>query len=61
MDDLLFHSWKSGYLKYLKDMLKVLLIGILKISPKEWQLFRTEIQCMGNTFYIKDKRICIKQ
>ena len=32
----------------------------LKISPKKCQLFRTELQYMGNTIFIKERRVCLK-
>ena len=32
----------------------------LKISPKKCQLFRTELQYMGNTIFIKERRVCVK-
>ena len=32
----------------------------LKISPKKCQCFKTELQYMGNTIFIKDKRVCVK-
>ena len=32
----------------------------LKISPKTCQLFKTELQYMGNTIFLKDKRVCVK-
>ena len=32
----------------------------LKISPKKCQLFRTELQYMGNTTFKKDRRVCVK-
>ena len=38
----------------------VLLNHGLKISPKECQLFRKELQYMGNTIFIKDRRVCVK-
>ena len=44
----------------LEDPLKVLLKNGLKIYPKKCQLFRTELQYMGNTIFIKDVRVCIK-
>ena len=44
----------------LDDLLKALLKNGLTISPKKCQLFRTELQCMGNTIFIKDRRVCIK-
>ena len=30
----------------------------LKISPKKCQLFKTELQYMGNTIFIKERRVC---
>ena len=38
----------------------MLLKNGLNISPKKCQLFRKELQYMGNTIFIKDKRLCIK-
>ena len=32
----------------------------LKISPKKCQLFRKELQYMGNIIFIKDSRVCVK-
>ena len=32
----------------------------LKISPKKCQLFRTELQYIGNTIFIKERRVCVK-
>ena len=32
----------------------------LKISPKKCQLFKTELQYMGNIIFIKDRKVCIK-
>ena len=31
-----------------------------KIYPKKCQLLRTELQYMGNTIFIKDRRVCVK-
>ena len=44
----------------LEDLFKALLKNGLKYSPKKCQLFRKELQYMGNTIFIKDKRVCIK-
>ena len=61
MDDLvLFIPSKSSHIAKLKDLLKPLLKNSLQISPKKCQLFRTNLQYMGNTIFIKDKKICIK-
>ena len=60
MDDLLlFTPSKKSYMAQLEDLLKVLLKNGLKISPKKCQLFRTELQYMGNTIFIKERRVCI--
>ena len=32
----------------------------LTISPKKCQLFKTELQYMGNTIFIKDRRVSVK-
>ena len=32
----------------------------MKISPKKCQLFRTKLQYMGNTIFIKERRVCVK-
>ena len=61
MDDLLlFTPSKSSDIAKLEDLLKALLKNGLKISPKKCQLFRTNLQFMGNMIFIKDKRVCIK-
>ena len=61
MDDLLlFTPSESSHIAKLKDLLKALLKNGLKISPKNCQLFRTNLQYMGNTIFIKDKRVCVK-
>ena len=44
----------------LEDLLKALLKNGLKISPKKCQLFKTELQYMGNTIFIKDRKVCVK-
>ena len=61
MDDLLlFTPSKSSHIAKLEDLLKALLKNGLKISPKKCQLFRTNLQYMGNEIFIKDKRVYIK-
>ena len=32
----------------------------MKISPRKCQLFKTELQYMGNTIFIRGKRVCVK-
>ena len=61
MDDLLlFIPTKSSHFAKLEDLLKALCKNGLKISPKKCQLFKIELQYMGNTIFIKDKRVCMK-
>ena len=58
---LLFTPSKKSHIAKLEDLLKVLLRNGLKISPKKWQLFRTELQYTGNTIFIKDRRFALDQ
>ena len=59
MDDLLlFTPMKKSDIARLEDLLKVLLKNGLKISPKKCQLFRKELQYLGNSVFIKDKSLC---
>ena len=58
-DLLLFTPSKKSHIAKL-DLLKALLKNGLKISSKKCQLFRRELQYMGNTIFIKDKRVCVK-
>ena len=61
MDDLLlFIPSKIAHFAKLEDLLKALHKNRLKISPKKCQLFKTELQYMGNTIFIKDGRVCVK-
>ena len=61
MDDLLlFTPTKTSHFAKLEDVLKALCKNGLKISPKKCQLFKTELQYMGNAIFIKDKRVCVK-
>ena len=61
MDDLLlFTPTKESHFAELEDLLKALCKNRLKISPKKYQLFKTEMQYMSNTIFIKDRRVCVK-
>ena len=61
MDNLLlFTPSKKAHMAKLEDLLKALLKDGLKISPKNWQLFKTELQYMGNVIFIKDRKVCVK-
>ena len=60
MDDLLlFTPLKQSHMTKLEDLLKALHKNSLKISPKKCQLFRKELQYMGNTIIIQEKRVWI--
>ena len=61
MDDLLlFTPSKKSHITKFEDLPKALLRNEPEISPKKCQLFRTELQYMGNTIFIKDSRVFIK-
>ena len=61
MDDLLlFIPTKSSHFEKLEDLLKALCKNGLKISPKKFQLFKTDLQYMGNTIFIRKKRVCVR-
>ena len=61
MDNLLlFTPTKKAHMAKLEDLLKALLKNGLKISLKKCQLLKTELQYMGNTTFIKDRKVCIK-
>ena len=61
MDDLLlFTPMQSSHFDQLEDLLKALHKNGLKISPKKCQLFKTDLQYMGNTIFIRNKRVCVR-
>ena len=61
MDDLLlFTPSKTAHFAKLEDLLKALCKNGLQISPKKCQLFNSELQYMGNTIFIKNRRVCVK-
>ena len=61
MDDLLlFTPTKSSHFDKLEDLLRALHKNGLRISPKKCQLFKTDLQYMGNTIFIRDKRVCVR-
>ena len=56
MDDLLLFTLpKRSHVDKLEDLLKALLKNGLKISPKKSQLFRKNLQYMGNEIFIQTK------
>ena len=60
MDDLLlFTPSKNSHMNKLEDLLKALLKNGLKISAKKCQLFKTNLQYMGNEIFIQtEKCVC---
>ena len=61
MDDLLlFMPSKGSHMDKLEDLLKALLKNGLKISPKKCQLFKKNLQYMGNEIFIQNKRVYIQ-
>ena len=57
-DLLLFTPFKQSHMRKLEDLLKALLKNGLKIFPRKCQLFKKELQYMGNTIFIQEKRVC---
>ena len=57
---LLFTPTKGLHFSMLEDLHKVLCKNGLKISPKKCQLFKTELQYMGNMIFIRNNRVCVK-
>ena len=56
MDELLlFTPMKTSHFEKLEDLLKALCKNGFKISPKKCQLFKTDLQYMGNTIFIRTK------
>ena len=51
---------KKDHIAKLEDLLKVLIKTGFNISPKKGQLFRRELQYIGNTIFIKGMRVCVK-
>ena len=61
MDDLiLFTPSKESHMNKLEDILNALLKNGLKVLPKKCQLFRTNLQYMGNEIFIENKKVCVK-
>ena len=61
MDDLLlFTPNKQMHFEKLIDLMQTLCKNGLKILPKKCHLFKAELQYMGNTIFIKERRVCVK-
>ena len=59
MDDLLLFTPSKTHMAKLEDLLKALLKNRLKISTKKCQLFKMELQYIGNIIFIKDRKVCV--
>ena len=58
MDDLLlFSPSKSSHMAKLGDLFKMLLKNGLKISPKKCQIFKTNLNYMGNEIFIQNQSL----
>ena len=57
---LLFTPMKSSHFDKLEDLLRALHKNRFKISPKKCQLFKTDLQYMGNMIFIRNKRVCVR-
>ena len=57
---LLFTPTKESHFAKLEDLLRALCKNRIKISPEKCQLFKTELQYIGNTIFIKDRIVCVK-
>ena len=61
MDDLiLFTPSKESHINKLEDILSALLKKGLKISPLKCELFKTNLQYMGNEIFIESEKVCVK-
>ena len=61
MDNLiLFTPSKESHMNKLEEIFNALLKNGLKISPKKCQLFKTNLQYMGNEIFIENKKVCVK-
>ena len=54
------HHQKDPHRDKLEDLLNGLLKNGLKIFPKKCQLFRTNLQYMGNEIFIQNKKVCVQ-
>ena len=61
MDDLLlFTPSMKTHMEKLEDLLRAWLKNGLKIFSKKCQLFRTNLQYMGNEIFIQNRRVCVQ-
>ena len=57
---IVFTPSKKAHTAKVEDLLKAIFKNGLKISPKKCQLFKKELQYMGNIIFTKDRKVCVK-
>ena len=57
---LLFTPDKQSHFDKLEDLLKALCKHDLKISPRKCQMFKTELQYMGNSIFTENRCVHVK-
>ena len=61
MDDLLlFTPTKKAHMAKLEDFIEGFAKEWTQNINKKCQLFKTELQYMGNTVFIKDRKVCVR-
>ena len=59
MDDLMLHGLKDKHMDLFKNLLVLLIVHGLKLSPRKCQLFMKHLVYLGNVFHIEDGVITI--
>ena len=59
MDDLMLHGLKDNHMGLFKNLLVLLIVHGLKLSPRKCQLFMKHLIYLGNVFHIEDGVITI--
>ena len=59
MDDLLIYNTKVAHWKLLEQLLKSMCKNGLRLNPKKWQLFKTQLIYIGNEFSINKRTMTI--
>ena len=59
MDDLMLHGLKDNHMDLFKNLLVLLIVHGLKLSPRKCQLFLKHLVYLGNVFHIEDGVITI--
>ena len=59
MDDFMLHGLKDNHMDLFKNLLVLLIVHRLKLSPRKCQLFMKHLVYLGNVFHIEDGVITI--